>query len=517
MIKNIKVIKIHEKEIISFNDETQLVIVDGAHIYNLNYKAMLLGVIENRIILFVENSYIISIDFPSFLPGVVLFKGTIDAHTNSDKNIWVQRKNQIFCIGPELNLTPYDEFDSVTLHSIVYLHELNTLACFVQDEDGYKIFFENSNIPTLSFPGIFSLPELFFESNWGVIFFVGRTKVEYDFQYKKLKTSNRANPIKFSWKSLELTLNYQITSTAITIDDEQSKITQIEGDVWKVINTGNTLYLFSDSINTPICMHSISTNGHIQTIYTKKHSSHQIEVQQNDRTKSCPMMVLLPERKCKDNKTPTAIFFIHGGPHQKAGNLWDPLLSALLSNKYPVYVPQYKGTVGVNEDKIPFYGSDDFASLVPHYDQVRQEHSKIMIIGHSYGAFLALKLFFQRYADILIGINGVYDLLTISHLNPKTYSHLHKDVKTSHSPKHSPKSPQRNCEWHHIQFTKDPLIQNTDLMGSLERIGGEGPKIHYLNLRGHGTFSEFQSAKIVEKIKSIESQFYSNSPMRTGS
>ena len=66
MIENIKVIKIHGNEMISFNDGTQLVIVDGSHVHKLNYKAIILGVIENKIILFIENNYIISVDFPSF-------------------------------------------------------------------------------------------------------------------------------------------------------------------------------------------------------------------------------------------------------------------------------------------------------------------------------------------------------------------------------------------------------------------------------------------------------------------
>lgn len=494
---------------ISFNDETQIVIVDNSDIYNLNCKAVLLGVIENKIILFNENNSISSLDFPSFLPEVVLFKGTIEAHTNSDKNIWVQIKNQIFCIGPDMNLSLYDDFNSVTLHGIVYLHELNTLTYFVQDEDGSRIFFDNSSMPTLSFPGVFSIPEFFFESDRGVIFFVGRTIVEYNFQRKKIKTSNKINPIKINWKLLELTLNYQITFTEITIKDDGSKKTQIEGDVWKVINTGKTIYLISDSINTPFCIHSVSNDGHVQPIYNKRHSCHQVEMKHDDCKKSYPLMIFLPEKKGEDQEKPPIIFFIHGGPHQKAGNLWDPLLSAFLHSGYPIYIPQYKGTIGINEDEIPLYGNDDFASLVSHYDRVRQDHTRIMIIGHSYGAFLALKLFFQGHADIFVGINGVYDLLTIADLNPKTYAHLDRDAKTSLSPKYS-EFIERNCEWHHIQFTKDPLIKNTDLMDSLRRVGGKGPQIHYLNFQGHGTFNEFQSAKIIEKIKSIESQFYNN-------
>ena len=410
-----------------------------------------------------------------------------------------------------MSLTLYDEFDSVTLHGIVYLYELDTLACFVQDEHGSKIFFNNLSIPTLSFPGVFSTPELFFESNWEVIFFIGRTIVEYEFQHKKLKTLNKTNPINFNWKSLKLTLNYQITSTiiTITIEDGESKILQVEGDVWKVINAGSTVYLFSNTINTPICIHSVSADGYVKLLYCKPCFVHKVEVLQNSNKE--PMMALFPGESCENNETSTAIFFIHGGPHQKAGNLWDPLLSTFLNNGYSVYVPQYKGTVGVHEEEIPLYGADDFESLTHHYSQVKQAHNKIIIIGHSYGAFLALKLFIQGYADILIGINGVYDLLTISHLNPKTYAHIDRDTKISRSPKYSFKYMQRKCEWHHIQFKTDPLIQNSDLKNSLKRVGGKGPKIHYLNFYGHGMFSKFQSAKIVKKIKSIEDQFYSNS------
>ncbi len=129
----------------------------------------------------------------------------------------------------------------------------------------------------------------------------------------------------------------------------------------------------------------------------------------------------------------------------------------------------------------------------------------MLVIGHSYGAFLGLKLFLQRNCDILIGMNGVYDLLTISSLNPKTYAHLDVNTKIERSPITSFSGP---GEWHHIQFKQDPLIRLADLEISLNRIGKARPKIHYLNLYGHGSFSSSQSSQIVELVKLIELQFY---------
>ncbi|HEY4832575.1 MAG TPA: hypothetical protein VIH61_08470, partial [Waddliaceae bacterium] len=58
------------------------------------------------------------------------------------------------------------------------------------------------------------------------------------------------------------------------------------------------------------------------------------------------------------------------------------------------------------------------------------------------------------------------------------------------------------------QFKHDPFIQATDLENSINRIGGKGPKIHYLDLCGHGAFNGSQSSRIVELIKMIENQFY---------
>lgn len=191
----------------------------------------------------------------------------------------------------------------------------------------------------------------------------------------------------------------------------------------------------------------------------------------------------------------TALFFIHGGPHQKAGNLWDPLLITALQNDYYIYVPQYPGTDGVRDAVVPCYGIDDFQDVLLHYNCIKQTHEKVIVLGHSYGAFLALKLFFHADVDLLIGINGVYDLLTISSLNPKTYAHLDEKTKITRSPQ---QSSVRSGEWHHIQFKQDPLIKPADLESSINKIGGKGPKIHYLNLYGHGAFNGSQSSQIVD-------------------
>ena len=129
----------------------------------------------------------------------------------------------------------------------------------------------------------------------------------------------------------------------------------------------------------------------------------------------------------------------------------------------------------------------------------------MIVVGHSYGTFLGLKLFLQRNCDILVGINGVYDLLTISSLNPKTYAHLDEITKIERSPNTSQFG---TGEWHHIQFKQDPLIRPVDLETSLNRIGKERPKIHYLNFYGHGSFSSPQSSQIVDLIKLAERQFY---------
>ncbi len=511
MISNVKIVKIHGMEIVSFSNQMKLTLIDKNNMYIFNYNSILLGVINDKLIIYIKNKYVISINFPSLLPDAVLYKGSIDIHTSSDENIWIQKENQVFCIHSDMKVTLYDDFPSVSLRSIVYLQELAVLAFIIQDDSGSKIFFDNSILPTFSFPEIFSDPELFFESKWGVVFSIGRSLIEYDIQREKLSVLQKGSSIKFYWKSFELRLTYQIAKTEIIIEGVRPRIAEIQGDIWKVINTGDAVYFFSDAINTLVSVHKMDSDGSLQQIYCDKTShNHQIELKQYlDVNKSCPVLILHPNG-IEISSDMTAIFFIHGGPHQKAGNLWDPLLTTFLESGYSVYIPQYKGTIGVDEEEALSYGIDDFEDLPHHYKEIKLLHRRVIVIGHSYGAFLALKLFYQENVDILVGINGVYDLLTISDLNPKTYAHLDTEAKIARSPRCFSDFSHKNSEWHHIQFTKDPLIRDSDLERSLNRIGGERPKIHYFDFWGHGIFNEFQSSKIVEKIKLIEYEFNKN-------
>ena len=318
----------------------------------------------------------------------------------------------------------------------------------------------------------------------------------------------KTNPIKLKWNSICIALHYKIIVTEITVLENGSRTYNIDGDVWKIVNTGNEIYLFSDSINTPICVNKIDANGNFSKIYNLTEHNHSIDFKELSDNKRSPLLRLLPHNNFNKNKTPSAIFFIHGGPHQKAGNLWDPLFSAFLQQNYLIYVSQYPGTFGVEGDGVANYGIDDFEDLIFHYDQIKQTHHKVILVGHSYGAFLGLKLFLKKGADIFVGINGVYDLLTISSLNPKTYANLGEQEKISRSPKCPHTTSETSGEWHHIQFERDPLIKSHDLEGSLNKVGGNGPMIHYLNFEGHGTFNRTQSSHIVELIKMIEHQFY---------
>lgn len=488
----------------------KLTLINKNDMHTFNYESILLGVINDKLIIYIKNKYIISVNFPSLLPEAVLYRGSIDTHTSSDRNIWIQKDNQVFCISSDLKITLYDDFPSATLRSIVYLQELAVLAFIIQNDSGSKILFDNSILPTFSFPEIFSDLELFFESKWGVVFSIGRSLIEYDIQREKLSVLQKGSSIKFYWKSFELHLTYQITKTEIIIRDVRPRIAEIQGDIWKVVNTGDAIYFFSDSINTIISVHKMDSDGTLQQIYCDKTShNYRVELKQClDVNKSCPILILYP-KGIEVSSDMTAIFFIHGGPHQKAGNLWDPLLTTFLEHGYSVYIPQYKGTIGVDERGAPSYGIDDFEDLPHHYREIKLRHSRVVVIGHSYGAFLALKLFYQEHVDILVGINGIYDLLTISDLNPKTYAHLEMDAKVARSPRYF-SDLHKNSEWHHIQFAKDPLIRDSDLERSLNRIRGERPKIHYFDFWGHGILNEFQSSKIVEKIKLIEYEFYKN-------
>lgn len=539
MISHTKFFFISEKEFVSFNNKNDLIITNGTEEYCFKYgNAILLGAINNKLILLIKNKYIISLNFPSLTVHRIIYKGYVVSYTGSNSFIWFQEGNKVLCIDSDLQIFLYDDFSHKHLLNIVYLHELATLIFIVRDELEIKIYFEYSSLPTLIFPITSLIPEIIFESTYILIISLGRSVFEYDIKNRKLNVIKSIENIKFNWKDFFVSIHYEIIKTNITIiNDKRSEIYDHCGDVWKIINSGNVIYLFADSINTSICISKIDCNGKLSVFYSRKHNDYIIEIEHlaNGENHRFPLLKLHSRqlqrqllntyikhdqgyeknKEAKDSKLKTqvnnaaitALFFIHGGPHQKAGNVWDPFLTACLQNNYCIYVPQYPGTFGVKniDGDTASYGVDDFQNILFHYNRVKKKHDKIIIVGHSYGAFLALKLFFHASIELMIGINGVYDLFTIASLNPKTYSHLDKTTKAIRSPQ---RTIIESGEWHHIQFRQDPLISSCDLENSINRIGGKGPTLHYLELYGHGCFNEYQAGKIVELISQIECQFY---------
>jgi pimeloyl-ACP methyl ester carboxylesterase len=517
MITNVKIVNLYGKNLVSFNKNKKLVIIYNNFLYELSYNAQLLGVLKDKLVILIKNKHIAFLNFPSFSLHLVLCKTSVCSHACSESAIWYQRDDKVFQINSDMEVTLYDDFSHTHLQGIVYLTGLATLAFIVRENTEAKIFFDNPDLPTLSISEISLPPEIVFESSQEIIFSVGQSLIKYDIQKQKLQIVKNSYPLKFFWNAFELMVHYKIMSTDIILIGKNTK--KIEGDVWKIVNAKNALYLFSDSINSPLRIHKIDMDAKFTQIYATKTSCYKIELKLSSReqTKINPIIVMLPVHYVKNRSEyfkRTAIFFVHGGPHQKAGNLWDPLLSEFLAKRYSVYVPQYAGTIGVQEDTTTSpsgYGLDDFQQIFLHYERIKQDHDKIIVVGHSYGAFLALKLFLQAPVDILIGINGIYDLLTIASLNPKTYAHIDEATLVSRSPKYISQSVTGNGQWHHIRFVGDPLIREVDLRTSLSRVGKVSPKIHYLNFPGHGLFDAFQSTEIVEKIKFIENQFY-NTP-----
>ena len=261
MINNPQILRIYEKDVIFFNDGEQLVAIHNDIIYRTIYRAKILGVLRDNLIVLIKNKYIVSLDFPSFALHMVLYEGSIDAYTCSGSTIWFLQRNIVYRIGSDMQVSLYDDFTHTQLVMIDYLCDLATLAFIVKDGAKLKVLFENPILPTLSFSNISSIPEISFESKHGIILSIGRSVLEYNIQHKKLQAMKKTNPIKLKWNSICIALHYKIIVTEITILEKGSRTYNIDGDVWKIVNTGNEIYLFSDSINTPICVNKIDANG----------------------------------------------------------------------------------------------------------------------------------------------------------------------------------------------------------------------------------------------------------------
>src|SRR5271156_4171838 len=139
MIKNAKILKIYQRDIFTFNQGDSTIVIDGESKYCLNYKSIVLGTISNKLIVLVNNKYVVSLIFPSFILERVLHKGCIDSHTNSRDAIWFQKENKVFRIDSEMQISLYDDFTDVALLNLVYLQNIGTLAFIVKDKEDIKI------------------------------------------------------------------------------------------------------------------------------------------------------------------------------------------------------------------------------------------------------------------------------------------------------------------------------------------------------------------------------------------
>ena len=200
----------------------------------------------------------------------------------------------------------------VWICSILFTFQENrTLVFIVKDEEDIKIYFDNYLLPTLVFSEISSAPEISFESTYEILFNIGRSMFEYDIVDKILKIKNKTNPIELNWRSFVVAIHYNIVKTNVFIFNGTNTTTYLfEGDIWQIINTGDALYLFSDSINMPFCVHKIDNTGMLSKLFTDLAHSYIAELEY--KTSLSPLLKFLPNQSKK--KDQTAILFIHGGP-----------------------------------------------------------------------------------------------------------------------------------------------------------------------------------------------------------
>ena len=144
MINNPQILRIYEKDVIFFNDGEQLVAIHNDIIYRTIYRAKILGVLRDNLIVLLKNKYIVSLDFPSFALNMVLYEGSIDAYTCSGSTVWFLQRNIVYRIGSDMQVSLYDDFTHTQLVMIDYLCDLATLAFIVKDGAKLKVLFSLS-------------------------------------------------------------------------------------------------------------------------------------------------------------------------------------------------------------------------------------------------------------------------------------------------------------------------------------------------------------------------------------
>ena len=275
-----------------------------------------------------------------------------------------------------------------------------SLVLIMKDTSGLKIIFDDHNLQNIFLPKISTTPEIFFESNTSIIFILGRSFIEYHIDSKNINVYENQENILFYWLSNRIEISYKIDRTTIIVNNKDDFV--FYGDVFKIISYNADLYFISDSVNSEINIYKLNSENIFSIVYVNKENEYLINFKECSHSNLCPLLTIYPRADLnKVDLSTIAIFFIHGGPHQKSGNVWDSLIATLLNEGYLVYIPQYTGTVGFKSKQyLNDYGIDDFKDVLSQYLQIKRHHKRVIILGHSYGAFLGLKLSCHSSVDI---------------------------------------------------------------------------------------------------------------------
>lgn len=124
-----------------------------------------------------------------------------------------------------------------------------------------------------------------------------------------------------------------------------------------------------------------------------------------------------------DSKLPVAVFVLHGGPVSQWYFEFDPFLQALAQTRVAVIAPNCSGSTGYGASFISRifnrFGQRDAEELVLIRDKYIRHDVKVLLVGISYGGYLALSAA-SRWPDRFSGVAVVSTFASLAELHRDT-------------------------------------------------------------------------------------------------
>ncbi len=224
----------------------------------------------------------------------------------------------------------------------------------------------------------------------------------------------------------------------------------------------------------------------------------------NTQTRTIPSLRITPLTKSTHNCW--AVIF-HGGPHDTYQGEWNPIIGTLLVHGWNILCPNVKGSTGFGKAYAQLQGNwgiEDLEDALTSTTYALAQTSKVVVIGMSYGGYLAALVGTQLGTQVLgfVGINGIYSPSELSKSVPPLVGEWLQREQVTYRTPDAVKLSNRYTRGLLIHALNDEVAPANQAIALAEAIALKGGQVESMWIEGEGhTITNPVNAKeALEKI-----------------